>query len=88
VHAPPQPHRACRSSLIPGCKLIDVVRIQDPDVTGMDEYARIFGWTIDWDLSSFNMTIDARTLAAPGGWIMGVAGRSEIGSTAYVYPST
>jgi hypothetical protein len=39
-------------------------------------------------LSSFNMTIDARTLAAPGGWIMGVAGRSEIGSTAYVYPST
>jgi hypothetical protein len=72
----------------PRLQLIDVVRIQDPDVTGMDEYARIFGWTIDWDLSSFNMTIDARTLAAPGGWIMGVAGRSEIGSTAYVYPST
>jgi hypothetical protein len=24
-----------------------VIRIQDPDWTGVDEYARIFGWKID-----------------------------------------
>jgi hypothetical protein len=77
-------------SIVPDPRLqtVDVVHIQDPDVTGLDEYARIFGWTLNWDAGSFEMTVDARTLAAPGGWIMGVAGRSEIGSTAYVYPST
>jgi hypothetical protein len=38
-------------SIVPDPRLqtVDVVRIQDPDVTGMDEYARIFGWTLDWD---------------------------------------
>jgi hypothetical protein len=34
---------------------------------------------------TYDMTIDARTLSAPGGWIMGYAGRSEVGTTAYVY---
>lgn len=77
----------------PRLQLIDVAHIQDPDVTLVDEYGRIFGWTITWEAGSagsadrYEMTVDARTLAAPGGWLMGVAGRSEIPTTAYVYPS-
>lgn len=76
----------------PRLQLADVAHIVDPDRTGVDEYARIFGWTITWEAGSgpldpmtYGMTIDARTLAAPGGWLMGVAGRSEVGSTTYVY---
>jgi hypothetical protein len=76
----------------PRIQLTDVVHILDPDRTGVDEYVRVFGWSIVWEAASdpqsamtYDMTIDGRTLAAPGGWIMGVAGRSEIGSTAYVY---
>jgi hypothetical protein len=70
----------------PRLQLTDVIRLRDPDGTLLDEYARIFGWKITWSTDEYTMTLDARTLAAPGGWIMGVAGRSEIGSTAYVYP--
>lgn len=76
----------------PRIQLTDVVHLIDPDRTGVDEYARVFGWTITWEASSepggemtYDMTLDARTLAPPGGWLMGVTGRSEIGSTAYVY---
>lgn len=77
----------------PRLQLSDVVRIIDSDRTGVDEYARIFAWTLTYEAGSdggemtYDMTIDARTLSAPGGWIMGYAGRSEVGSTAYVYAS-
>jgi hypothetical protein len=30
------------------------------------------------------MTIDARTIASPGTWILGVPGRSELGVTTYL----
>jgi hypothetical protein len=78
----------------PRLQLTDVVRVQDPDLTGVDEYARVFAWTLTYESGSegggmtYDMTIDARALSAPGGWITGYAGRSEIGSTAYVYPAT
>jgi hypothetical protein len=78
----------------PRLQLSDVVRIVDSDRTGVDEYARIFAWTLTYEAGSdggdmtYDMTIDARTLSAPGGWIMGYAGRSEVGATAYVYAAS
>jgi hypothetical protein len=60
--------------------------------TGVDEYALIFGYTISYTAPSepggnaaYSMTVDARTISAPGGWIGGVAGRSEGGITTYGY---
>jgi hypothetical protein len=67
----------------PRLQLVDTVHIQDPDVTGVDEYARIFAWTLTL-ADQWSMTIDARTVAAPGAWILGVPGRSELGATTYL----
>jgi hypothetical protein len=68
----------------PRLQLGDTVHIQDPDVTQVDEYGRIFGWTLTWPNSGEpSMTIDARAIASPGAWIGGVAGRSEGNTTTY-----
>lgn len=72
----------------PRLQLTDVALIQDLDRTGVNEYGRIFNSTITFeagDPPTYEQTIDARTLAPPGGWIMGVAGRSEMGATTFVY---
>jgi hypothetical protein len=69
----------------PRLQLVDVVHIQDPDTTSVDEYARIFGWSLSLAHGAWSMTVDARTLSAPGGWIGGVAGRSEGELTTYGY---
>jgi hypothetical protein len=68
----------------PRLQLTDKVHIQDPDLTGVDEYARIFGWTLNLSGDDWSMTIDARTLAPPGAWILGVSGRSELATTTYL----
>jgi hypothetical protein len=68
----------------PRLQLIDTVHIQDPDVTGADDYGRIYGWTLAWPSGGEpSMTIDARTIAATGAWIGGFAGRSEGNLTTY-----
>ena len=72
----------------PRIQLIDVVHIVDTDRTFVDEYARVFGWTISWeagDPMTYNMTLDARTVSPPGGWILGVTGRSELSTGTFVY---
>jgi len=76
----------------PRIQLIDVVHLLDPDRTGVDEYVRVFGWTITWEAAGdatspmrYDMTLDARTLAAPGGWIGDIAGRSEGDLTTWGY---
>jgi hypothetical protein len=40
-----------------------------------------------YDGDSQSQTITARTLGPPGAWLLGIPGRSELGSpgTAYVY---
>lgn len=68
----------------PRLQLIDVVHLVDPDTTFVDEYARIFGWTLTLSHDSWSMTIDARTVAPPGAWILGVPGRSELAQTTYL----
>jgi hypothetical protein len=73
----------------PRLELTDRVEIQDVSRSGMDEYAVIWGSTIslsiDGDTVTYTQTLDARPVAAPGGWILGVPGRSELGQTTYVY---
>jgi hypothetical protein len=65
-------------------QLLDRVRIQDFVASGVDEYAQIWGWSITFDASTWGMTVDARTVTSPGQWILGVAGRSELGATTYI----
>lgn len=69
----------------PTLQLMDRVRITDPDVSGVDEYAVIWGQTLTLDGDQgMSHQIDARTTTAPGLWILGVTGRSELGVTTYV----
>jgi hypothetical protein len=69
----------------PRLQLVDTVHIQDPDVTGVDEYARIYGWTLTWPNGGEpSMTIDARAIASPGATILGIPGRSELGVNTYL----
>ena len=68
----------------PTLQLSDLIHIQDPDVTMVDDYARIWGWTLSITPDSWSMTLDARSIAPPGAWILGIPGRSELGTTSYL----
>jgi hypothetical protein len=68
----------------PRLQLTDIVHLIDPDTTYVDEYGRIFGWTFNLGHDTWSMTVDARTVAPPGAWVLGVAGRSELASTTYL----
>lgn len=68
----------------PRLQLADSVHVQDADLTYVDEYARVFGWALSMSGSDWSMTVDARTLAPPGAWILGIAGRSELALTTYL----
>jgi hypothetical protein len=73
----------------PRLELGDIVRILDSAYSGMDEYAVIWGNTISLSIDSgqltYAQTISATPLGPPGAWLLGVPGRSELGSTAYLY---
>jgi hypothetical protein len=68
-------------------QLTDLVRIIDTSATGADEYLYVFAVSTSYDGDSQSQTITARTLGPPGAWLLGIPGRSELGSpgTAYVY---
>lgn len=73
-------------SIVPDVRLqlLDRVAVVEPDRHGISgEHAVIFGWTIELSRSDFSMTVDARTVTSPGGWLLGVSGRSELGATTY-----
>lgn len=65
----------------PRLERCDRVHLVDTARTGVDEYALIFGYGITYeagDPPTFSMTMDARTVTGPGGWILGVTGRSRL----------
>jgi hypothetical protein len=69
----------------------DRVQIVDTARTGINAYALVFGFTITYQAPSqpggqptFTMTMDARTVNAPGSWLLGVTGSSELGQTTYL----
>jgi hypothetical protein len=68
----------------PRVQIADTIHLVDPDVTGVDDYARVFGWTLEFGGGQWDMTVDTRVLAPPGGWLLGYPGRSELGSTTYL----
>jgi hypothetical protein len=63
----------------------DLLHVQDAVTTIVDEYVRAFGWELTVNQSGMAQSIDSRALAPPGGWIGGLAGRSEGGVTTYGY---
>lgn len=66
-------------------QLGDRVVIQDPDVSNINEHALLFGWGLQWSASQgLSMSIDARTIAYPGNWILGVTGRTELKQTTLI----
>lgn len=69
----------------PRLQLGDRIEIVDPDTSGIDEYATLWGWALSLSDTDWSMTIDARAVAAPGQWILDVPGRSELGLTTFIY---
>lgn len=61
----------------PRLERCDRTRMIDTARTGVNAYALLFGYSITYeagDPPTFSMTIDARTITAPGGWIGGADG--------------
>lgn len=56
-----------------------VLIVDDPDASGISEYAQIWGYTLTISASEYSMTVQARAAAKPGGWLLGVPGRSRLG---------
>lgn len=76
----------------PRIQRCDRARFVDSASTGIDAYALIFGYKITYQAGGgegggdkFEMTVDGRAIAPPGGWIGGVEGASEGGVTTYGY---
>jgi hypothetical protein len=68
----------------PRLQLMDRVHLVDADVSGIDEYVILWGWTLSFADSAWSQSIDARAVAAPGQWILEVAGRSELGTATWI----
>jgi hypothetical protein len=68
----------------PSLQLGDRVLVQDPDTTMVDGAALIIGSHITASRTDWGQTLDLRSVGAPGKWILGVAGKSELGSTTYL----
>lgn len=65
-------------------QLTDRIRLLDPDRSKVDEHAVLFGENIQLSSGQLQHTIDARAVTFPGGWLLGVAGRTELGVTTHI----
>jgi hypothetical protein len=68
----------------PRLQLVDRVTVTDPVTTKINDDARIFGIHTILSETDWSMNLDLRSLSTPGGWLIGVTGRSEIGATTYI----
>lgn len=68
----------------PSLQLADQVLVQDPDTTLVDGSALIIGVHTTVSRTDWNQNLDLRSTGTPGGWVMGVAGKSEISSTTFI----
>lgn len=62
----------------PAVQLADRKRVTDTDA-GLNDDAYVFGVTFEASDSSWSSTLTMRAAASPGGWVLGTAGRSEMG---------
>lgn len=68
----------------PSLQLGDRVTLTDPDGSRFSDDALITAITTTFDASTWTQVLTLRAVATPGGWIMGQAGRSEMGVATYV----
>jgi hypothetical protein len=68
----------------PRLQLVDRVTITDPVTSKINDDARIFGVHTILSETDWSMNLDLRSLSTPGGWLIGMTGRSEIGATTYI----
>jgi hypothetical protein len=76
--------------LDPTVQLLDWHHVIDPDVTYFDDYVQITNKRLQFQYGQISQSLDGLCASAPGGWLLGVAGRTEINadpsqSTAYLY---
>lgn len=68
----------------PRIQLADRCTLVDADGLAINDDIMVIGTSITDSVSAWNQTLDARRINTPGGWLMGVAGRSEMGVATYV----
>lgn len=68
----------------PSLQLADRVLVRDTDTTMVNDSALIVGVHISAGRTDWSMNLDLRAISTPGGWVMGVAGRSEMGVATYM----
>ena len=65
-------------------QLADLVTVVDPVTTKVDGTALIVGAHMTASGGGWSQTLDLRATGTPGSWILGVAGKSELGVTTYL----
>lgn len=68
----------------PRLQLTDRVHIVDDDASGTDEYIQLWNSAEIMAYGDWSMSISGTAIARPGGWILGVQGRSELGVTTFI----
>jgi hypothetical protein len=68
----------------PRLQLTDRVTVTDPDVSMVDDDALCIGVHTTLSKTDWSQALDLRAMSTPGGWLMGVVGRSEMGVSTYV----
>lgn len=68
----------------PSLQLGDRITLSDPDGSKVMDDAMITGITLTGGKGTWGMRLNLRAVAPPRSWVMGVAGRSEMGRTTYV----
>lgn len=68
----------------PRLQLADVTQLADTDALGINAPAMIFSSSLAVSATDWTQSLDLRSMTAPGGWILGLAGYSELGTDTYV----
>lgn len=68
----------------PRLQLTDRATIADLVTTQVNDDAYIFGVHTTISRTAWAQSLDLRAIATPGGWLLGVAGRSELAVTTYL----
>lgn len=68
----------------PRLQLADRVSVMDPVTTMVNDSALIVGVHTSVSRTDWTQSLDLRSIGTPGGWILGVVGRSELAVATYV----
>lgn len=69
----------------PSLQLSDRVTVSDPDASNiLSDDAVIFSLHTVISANDWHQDVDLRAIAPPGAWVMGIAGKSEMGVATYV----